>query len=510
MLPGELQKKLLNQEPEPWPEPEPIRQALAPVEPLPAGILPEPYRPWITDISHRMQCPVDFIAVAAMIKTGAIIGAGCGIRPKRLDDWLVIPNLWGGVIGRPGALKTPALNEALKPLARIEALAKEKFEEEAGIYEAEREAFKARKEALKGEMVQAAKGKSKGRDIDELKAAFTALEAPEAPVWKRYKTNDSTIEMMAELLSRNPRGILLFRDELTGLLTSWEKEGREPDRAFFLEAWNGYGSHTTDRIGRGTVHVDNLCISILGGIQPAKLTGYLKQATDALKNDGLLQRFQLMVYPDDQQNWKYIDEYPNHEAKENVFRIIESLAGMDFIAAGAEPDRVPYFNFTNDAQKLFVEWLTELEARLLQADDAPVIKEHLGKYRSLMPSLALVNHLINITDGSSPGPVTLEAAEKAAAWCDYLEGHARRIYGMIGNSGAEAAELAKKVEAGKLLDGFTIRDIYRQGWHLLSEKEAAEKAAEELTEAGWLRAVYKPIEGRQGMTTYSMNPKIFS
>ena len=38
----------------------------------------------------------------------------------------------------------------------------------------------------------------------------------------------------------------------------------------YLESWNGYGSFTTDRIGRGTVHVDGLCLSIFGGIQMKK------------------------------------------------------------------------------------------------------------------------------------------------------------------------------------------------------------------------------------------------
>src|SRR5437867_12475554 len=41
--------------------------------------------------------------------------------------------------------------------------------------------------------------------------------------------------------------------------------GREPDRAFHLEGWNSNGSHTTDRIGRGTIYTPNLCESTFGG-----------------------------------------------------------------------------------------------------------------------------------------------------------------------------------------------------------------------------------------------------
>ena len=38
------------------------------------------------------------------------------------------------------------------------------------------------------------------------------------PTAKRYMVNDATVEKLGELLRENPRGLLYFRDELTGLL----------------------------------------------------------------------------------------------------------------------------------------------------------------------------------------------------------------------------------------------------------------------------------------------------
>jgi len=493
-----------------WPDPEPINSYLLPVENLPPEIIPGPLRAWAVDVAHRMQCSLDFIAVAVVVMAGAVIGAGCGIRPKRKDDWLVVPNLWGGVVGRPGTMKTPALQEALKPLAKLEAEAKRQFDEAMKDYEAEKEIYKAQKEALKNEMLQAAKGKSE-RPLEDIKLQYLSLEKPQPPTWRRYKTNDATIEKMAELLQENPRGILLFRDELIGLLTSWDKEGREPDRAFYLESWNGYGAITVDRIGRGTVHCDNLCVSILGGVQPAKLLAYLHQAQSELENDGLMQRMQLLVYPDEPADWKLVDEYPDQEAKERAYRAIKTLAEMDFTKHGAklgEGEKIPYFHFDNHAQRLFYVWLAELQSKL-QADEPPVILEHLNKYRSLMPSLALIDHLVNMADGTvDGGDIPQESAKKAAAWCDYLESHARRIYGMLGDVSQRAAvELAKKLKARKLQDGFTLRDVYRNGWHLLNAKEAAKAACDELVEAGWLKE-HVPSEGKTRVV-YFINPKIF-
>lgn len=497
-----------------WPEPELIGVSLLPVEKFPPEIIPEPFRPWVTDVAHRMQCPVDFIAVAVMIMTGSVIGAGCGIRPKKHDDWLVVPNLWGGPVARPGMLKTPALLDALKPLAVLEARAKKEYEAKMKEYQAEKELHKAMKEALKSKMLETAKGKKKGGEftLEELKRQYMELEEPEPPIWRRYKTSDSTIERMGELLSENPRGILLFRDELIGLLASWDKEGREADRAFYLEAWNGYGSMTTDRIGRGTIHVDNLCVSILGGIQPAKLLAYLYQAMNELENDGLMQRMQLLVYPDEPGDWELVDRYPDKKAREMAFQVIERLEKMDFMAYGArldEGEKIPYLRFTDKAQQVFNEWLTELERIKLRKDDPPALLEHLSKYRSLMPSLALIIHLIDVAAGNAEGDVSLKAAEMAAAWCDYLESHARRIYAMVGDINQRAAgELAKKIQAGTLEDGFTVRDIYRKCWHLLDKKEIVQQACDELVEAGWLRG--EITEAGKTRIIYRINPKIFA
>jgi len=264
-----------------WPDPAPVQHSLRSVETLPLSIIPEPFQAWVKDTSYRMQCPFDFVATAAIVMAGSVIGAGCGVKPKRLDDWLVIPNLWGGAVGRPSVLlKSPAIEQALSPLAKLEIAAKENYESESDIYEAELAGYKAKKEALQGDMKKAYSGKGDTSDFDDAKETMKSLEKPEEPIWKRYKSNDATIEKMAVLLSENQRGILINRDELVGLLASWDREDKQQDRAFYLEAWNGYGSYTSDRIGRGTTYTENLCVSIYGGIQPAKLLKYLQQATN--------------------------------------------------------------------------------------------------------------------------------------------------------------------------------------------------------------------------------------
>ena len=45
--------------------------------------------------------------------------------------------------------------------------------------------------------------------------------------------------------------------------------------------------------------------------------------------------------------------------------------------------------------------------------------------------LQLIVQLIDAVDAGTRGPVTRAAAERATAWCTYLEAHARWLYAMM-------------------------------------------------------------------------------
>jgi hypothetical protein len=57
-----------------WPEPEEIKATLPPVPPFDQRLLPKVFRDWVADIAERMQCPVEFLAVGAMVAAGAVVG----------------------------------------------------------------------------------------------------------------------------------------------------------------------------------------------------------------------------------------------------------------------------------------------------------------------------------------------------------------------------------------------------------------------------------------------------
>lgn len=358
--------------------------------------------------------------------------------------------------------------------------------------------------------------KPKKLSVDEVAQKLEELnkDEPQPPILRRYKSNDATVEKLGEILCQNPYGVLTLRDELVGLLASWEKSGHEGDRAFYLEAWNGYSSFDTDRIGRGSIFIPNLCLSIFGGTQPDKLLSFLNLMSDALANDGTLQRFQLLVYPD-HKTWEWRDQIPNKEARDKVYAIFEKLANCDPVEFGASPkdefNKFPYFHFSPEAQEVFINWSRNLHTQKIPQEDNMLVAQHLGKYDSLFPALALILHMVDCAANNKSGAVSKEATLQAVVWCDYLETHARRCYGLLADGGAHAAQwLGNKIRQRKLKDSFTAHDVHRHGWKYLDKPESVQAALAWLEERQWVRSYPIPSKAHGGRPTsiYRINPKI--
>jgi putative DNA primase/helicase len=277
------------------------------------------------------------------------------------------------------------------------------------------------------------------------------------------------------------------------------------DRAFYLEAWNGSGAFEIDRIGRGSSYIPALCVSILGGIQPGPLSSYVYETVRGGRgDDGLLQRFQLLVWPDPPKGaWRKVDRYPDKEAKNRAYAVYEALDSLDpeeFGAATEHDGNIPAVGFSSGSQEIFDDWRAELEAVVRDEDLSPALRNHLAKYRSLMPSLALVFHLmdhVNGSGGEDATVVSVEAAQRAAAWCEYLRTHAERLYGSAESPAVEGARaLLSRIRRGDVVDGATIREVYRKQWSRLSTSEEVGAAAAVLEDYGWLRVEKVETGGR--------------
>jgi hypothetical protein len=157
------------------------------------------------------------------------------------------------------------------------------------------------------------------------------------------------------------------------------------------------------------------------------------------------------------------------------------------------------------AQGLFLEWRQDLETLLRSDGLHPALESHFAKYRELVPTLALINHL---ADGGS-GMIGEAAMLKALGFVKYLESHAKRAYG----AGPEAETAAvkailKHIRDKDLGDGFSARDVHQRHWSNLVEREQVQDGLDLLCDLDWLVPVEKRT-GERGRPTvhYTINPK---
>ena len=319
---------------QPFGEPSPLPPHRPTAPALPTDMVPGSLRPWLVDIAERMQVPLEMAVVSPLVGLASLIGRKAAILPKAHDDWLVVPNLWGGIVARPGKLKSPTLAKTLRPLKELEAGARRQAQSESDQISARLDSLKAKESAIKDELKRAHKGAKGARPPEDLEQELSTVrsdlrEVEEGSNSRRYVVNDSTTEKLGELLKANPQGLLLERDELAGWLQALERQDRRGDREFFLEAWNGDRGYTYDRIGRGTIEIEALCLSIIGGIQPAKLARFVSEAVaGGYAADGLLQRFQILVWPEDSPDWKLVDRGPAIEIEERVRHLFRKLDAL--------------------------------------------------------------------------------------------------------------------------------------------------------------------------------------
>lgn len=470
-----------------WPEPEPLGQQLPPVARLTPDMLPPALRGWCVDAAERMQVPLDYIGVAAMASLGMAAMRRAVVYPKQLDDWRIYPNLWGIIIAPPAQKKSPALSVATEPLREIEGAWKREYDGALAEY-------------LTQKLLADFADKQWRKAIQEQAAEPPARPTqPVAPVRKRLLTQDATPEALQEQLAQQPAGMGIVRDELTGLWQQYGREGRQGEKQMALQGWNGDGSYTVDRIGRGNIDVPHLCLAIFGTTQPGPLRAYFAEAQrSGATNDGFLQRHQLAIWPDTQPA-KWTNRCPNESAKKRAFDTYIQLANMD----ASKPKEL---RFDNPAQQLFAQWWEWNDAFAKSLDLHPMLAEHFAKYPKLVPALALLFALCD-----SAAVINRAHLALALRWAEYLASHARRIYSIATPPRVEAARtLAGRLQRGWRADTreFTVRDVHANDWAGLATSEEAQAALDVLEDYGWVRKVWdKPTTGRPAKR-YLINPKI--
>ncbi len=447
-------------------------------------MLPEKIKAWIMDVSKRMQTPPTFSATAAISFLSSVIARRVTITPMRYNkEWVVYPNLWGAIVGNPGSQKSPSIKPMFEPIRKHDKVQRDLYKIELEHWEYEVEQCKQKKS--------------------------DKSEYPEKPIQQALYTNDATVEALQKIHQDNPQGLQIYRDELSGFIESMSKQGREGARQFFLEGWSGDGTFSYDTVSRGNTYIDGLCLSIFGSIQPSVLAKQIEGAANGKTADGFIQRFQMLVKsaPHADYDIRLADVEPDYQAKQAYDNVFERLLNLP-------RDITTNVNFDNNAQDIFDVWFEQLEKRLRSGKMSDVMASHLNKYRSLMPSLALIFEAINNDDFcverlSSDLLVSAQSAQLAIEWVQYLEIVARDIFTNdtdveIDHTVLLAGKIAARIESGKIADKMPMRAIKRM-FKSKKDTEYLAAALDMLRENDWLEIETVKTKGRSSQVL-ALNP----
>lgn len=479
-----------------WPERQPLPPTQPRVPTMTADYLPPQLEGWLMDQATRGCIPLDMVAIPALVAAAGIVGKTAEIQPFAGSGWVVKPSLWGMVVAPPGSQKSSAIFGALEYLRVFEEDAREEYKQLAIEAEVNAELLDAGiKKALKtGSSLEAITLKKQQQEAREVTRA-------------RLLVTDITAEKLGELLQQNPAGLTMVRDELGSWLGHLEKPEQDMARGLMLTAWDGQQPYTYDRITRGTIDIPQVCLSVIGGIQPRPLQVYLERIQrDGLKEDGLLQRFGLITWPDLESMPPWVDPGPAGQPSKAA-RLAASRVYSWLLAIRKKHTNQPLRAvFSAEAAQNWGEWHTEIKnrARAKSLEDTPTFAGWLAKLPKLAAGLALLFHLIRCSAGEEPGLVSLEDLELAQRWVIFAEAHAQKVYSWEVNRAVYIAhEVANKLEAGYVYTTkTTARDFLRTGWRGMGTPEEVATVLSILEGAGWVNIAIEQTGGRPSRVVY--------
>lgn len=454
--------------------------------PFPVNALPAPLRPFVRELAAALPCDPANVALPAVAACAAAVGMARVLWIKR--SWVEPPILWVAVVAPSGSVKSPPVEHAMAPLSRIDLELRREYACGMKAYlDAERQRKTAERERRRA---AAHRGRRTGKDTtpgaNDAWEGLEAVPSPARPPKRRCLVQDITLESLGLILSENPKGALVYRDELSAWFHSLNRYSRTDTTADWLTLFSGrmwtMDRKTGDHL---TVAVPHAGVSIVGTIQPKVLAQVL---TQAFWDAGGAARLLLVMPPPERKRWTDDDvSKATLDAYEAVVRRLWDLRPATG-PVGTAPVEIP---FTPEAQR---RWAEFVDSWGLVTHDAAEADPNLGaafaKIEGYACRLALVFHLVELAGqgpvpaGTEVGLATLEAAIEVAVW---LANEARRVYAALAedDQGRRRRALADRVaRAGGRM---SVRDLQRANSRRYPTSAAAEAALQELVAAGWGR-----------------------
>ena len=453
---------------------------------------------WVRTAAEGGAAPADYTAATLLSVAGSLIGNARWVKVSH--SWQEPPLVWTMLIGNPSAGKTPGAKPVRRALAEIERNERNRVASQIEAWEKEAALCKLKLSAWQ---------------TDAKKALTDGSEPPPEPdgpgprPWSpRLSLSDTTIEAAAQVLASQPKGLLINRDELAGVLgnlTRYANGGS--DGPFYLEGYTG-GSFASERKGSGSIYVSRLSLTLTGTIQPERLATLLLKAED----DGMLARF-IPIFPELVPVG--VSEVPEDFLfSEEAFRKLHRLKMVPSDIDKPNGDLRPLFvHFTEKSLAAMTDF--RRYCRELEGQHYGLMISHIGKLPGMAARLSLILAYLDWAAGDiglgEPIEIESDVFNRATDFCrDYVVPMASRAYAEAATPPAERAamSLAHLIREERLTD-LNPRVISRRNRSGLKDAREVKAAIAILVDAHWLTEHTEKTAGAP-KTVWVVNPQVFN
>lgn len=445
---------------------------------FPVHALPPPVASMISESAKAIGCDEALVAMPMLAVLGAAIGTTRQIRIR--EEWLAFPILWTVCVADSGSQKSPAADVSLNYVRQREAKLAKEFAAQCKEY---RQACRAAK-------------KFKGAALEGDTAQQVMIQEP---VCRQVLVDDVTVEALAMVLSDNPRGVLLARDELSGWFGSFDRYAHKggADEPFFLKAYSGRSHSVNRRTGDiRSIHIERAAVWLTGVIPPRVLQRALGSVH---RESGLLARLLLVSPPHRARVWS--ERTVAAKTKATWCRLLDELYEL---AHETTLDDTPLPRIVDLGPEAKMRYSTFYDAHNLETKDLDAdLSAAWSKLEEIPGRLALIDHEVRLASGEAgldPHTIDGESVYRAIQLVQWFKNETKRVYAILRES--EAAQAVRQLDERLIAwirergDPVTARFV-RNHFRKFPTAEAVEAALQRLVDNGF--GHWRPVvPGAQG------------
>jgi hypothetical protein len=485
----------------------PVDRSLPAVAPFPTEVFPDEIAKYVKAIAKAVQCPIDYVGCTVLgIASGTM---GMSVNVKIDEGFVEAANLNIAIVGEPGTRKSPIRKLLGGPVFEIDDRNREIYTEAKRLYEHQLQQWEAEKKGDRG-------------------------PAPIPPTMVELFVDDATVEGVADVLHRNRRGILIFRDELTAWVNSlnaYRSGGKGADSEFWMSTYTGATYKVTRKGNKNEpIYLGRPCATVCGFLTPESIPTIREKKQD----NGWLDRI-FFSFPDYQEPVEWSEDRVPEHLIEEWKRIVWSLWNRKMVRCPETGRDYPFIvSFTPEAREAWKEFIKRLRSKKRDKTTPKWCRGPWAKMEGGCGRLALIlsqlRQASEYLDDVEPRNITAKDIEDAEKLINYFQSHlfrAREQLAHVVDTGEEdgkvvlawirnclfspkhdnevSRRMAEQPEGKKHLTG---RDVSRAFGRMDHGRQRA--AISWLVKHRYLAAFVRPAgeEGRMPTDIYFINPEI--